>query len=268
MALKHSRAKLPRESSREGSLGRGRDPGRPLRRPGPGGGARRGGAAAGEPPPRLSPAARGPALRRGPRPEPPGVAPVAQPARGPPLVPAFPAPARLGSARRGSAPALAPWPPTASTSPCAIPPSPAPPRPPPARCSACSTSGGRPRSTGERGGEGGEERGGGGPGGTGTEPEPGTEPGSASAWRPERAGGGAELSLRRGRVAVGQADSPHPQPAAASRSAEGVAQGLCAPASPAQAPQRARGCAPGSILWWFRCVWGCSSLIACRRPAV
>lgn len=106
MALKHSRAKLPRESSREASFGRGRDPGRPLRRPGPGGGTRRGGAAAGEPPPRLSPAARGPALRRGPRPEPPGVAPVAQPARGPPLVPAFPAPARLGSARLGGAPRL------------------------------------------------------------------------------------------------------------------------------------------------------------------
>lgn len=51
----------------------------------------------------------------------------------------------------GSAAALAPWLPTASTSPCAIPPSSAA-RPPPARCSACSTSGGPRPSTGELGG--------------------------------------------------------------------------------------------------------------------
>ena len=56
--------------------------------------------------------------------------------------------ARLGC---GSAAALAPWLSTASTSPCAIPPSSAA-RPPPARCSACSTSGGPRPSTGEPGG--------------------------------------------------------------------------------------------------------------------
>lgn len=53
--------------------------------------------------------------------------------------------ARLGC---GSAAALAPWLPTANISPCAIPPLSAA-RPPPARCSACSTSGGPRPSTGE-----------------------------------------------------------------------------------------------------------------------
>lgn len=152
--------------------------------------------------------------------------------------------AGLGSARLGWAPRLAPWPPTASTSPCATPPSPGPP-PPPAPSSACSTSGGRQPSTGERGSGRGRRAAGPGPGARpgvrGAGGAPGAS-GGAGAGRPRRAravealvgsrpdGGSARLPAVTGRCC------PQPSPGEGAQAA-----------SPSRLPSGAVGAAFVSI---------------------
>lgn len=144
---------------------------------------------------------------------------------------------RLRSARLGSAAALAPWLPTASTSPCATPPSLGPPPPPLAPSSACSTSGGRRPSTGEAGRAGGSKRGGPAWGGRGAGGEP-----QGEGWEAAASG---SCRGRPGRLPAWRRGSPRPCRHPPAGEAAPVERGQAA--APARPPSGAVGAARASV---------------------